>query len=292
MSFKIDFIKKYFDNDPQVFVYPNVVTTSDNNTLYKFIENINSLPQNKLKIVVYVHDLYDTVIPNLTQDYIVLHTGIIKSKKLNNHFSFPYLFESMNVKFEPIQNIKPSISFCGYYLSHIERKKDIDFFIANKDKIDTNFILLNKFWGGKPHDPDLVKNFTINMKQSTFNLCTRGNGNFSMRFYQTLSCGRIPVFTDTDMELPFGDVIDYDSFCVFDKDRSNLLTKILNIYNTRDIVEMQNLAYQTYQNYFSFEEYPNKLKQYIIEPYLLKIKNQDFSLVKLFLFGNEAQDCS
>ena len=114
----------------------------------------------------------------------------------------------------------------------------------------------------------------MNMQQSPFNLCTRCNGNFSMRFYQTLSCGRIPVFTDTDIELPFSDVIDYNSFCVFDKDRSNLLTKILNIYNTRDIVEMQNLAYQTYQNYFSFEEYPNKLKQYIIDPYLLKNESQ------------------
>lgn len=276
MSFDIGFIKKYFDKDTQVFIYPSVITV-DNSTLYKFIQDINLLPKNKLKVVFYVHDLYDHVIPSLTQDYIVLHTGIIKSKKLHNHFSFPFLFEPINVKFEPIQNVKPSISFCGFYFSHIERKKDIDFFISNKAKISTNFILLNQFWGGKPHDPDLVKNFSTNMQQSPFNLCTRGNGNFSMRFYQTLSCGRIPVFTDTDIELPFSDVIDYNSFCIFDKDRSNLINKILNTCNTKNIISMQNQAYETYQNYFSLEQYPIKFKQHIVDPYLLKINNQESS---------------
>ncbi len=34
-------------------------------------------------------------------------------------------------------------------------------------------------------------------------------GNFSVRFYETLCLGRIPIFIDTDCLLPFQDQIDY-----------------------------------------------------------------------------------
>ena len=46
-------------------------------------------------------------------------------------------------------------------------------------------------------------------------LCARGRGNFSYRLYETLCSGRIPVFIDTDCVLPFEDVIDWRSLCVW-----------------------------------------------------------------------------
>lgn len=48
---------------------------------------------------------------------------------------------------------------------------------------------------------------------SHFILAPRGDGNYSLRFYETLSLGRIPIVIDTDMPLPLEDQIDY-SKCV------------------------------------------------------------------------------
>ena len=42
-----------------------------------------------------------------------------------------------------------------------------------------------------------------------------GGGNFSLRFYEALSCGRIPVFVDTDCVLPFHDTIDWRRYGVW-----------------------------------------------------------------------------
>lgn len=44
---------------------------------------------------------------------------------------------------------------------------------------------------------------------SDYSLVARGGGNFSYRLYEVLSCGRIPIFVDTDCVLPFDDRIDW-----------------------------------------------------------------------------------
>ena len=51
--------------------------------------------------------------------------------------------------------------------------------------------------------------------RATTSSCARGAGNFSYRLYETLSCGRIPVFVDTDCVLPDEDMIDWRSLCVW-----------------------------------------------------------------------------
>jgi hypothetical protein len=53
------------------------------------------------------------------------------------------------------------------------------------------------------------------MVDSDYVLCTRGGGNFSYRFYETLSCGRIPLFVNTDCSLPFEQHIDWKKYCVW-----------------------------------------------------------------------------
>ncbi len=57
--------------------------------------------------------------------------------------------------------------------------------------------------------------FVNNLINSDYILCTRGSGNFSYRLYETLSCGRIPVFVNTDCILPFEQWIDWKRYCVW-----------------------------------------------------------------------------
>jgi hypothetical protein len=83
----------------------------------------------------------------------------------------------------------------------------------NQVGIQTNFIPRKRYRAGEtqdksPHHPAKLE-FVNNILNSDYTICMRGGGNFSVRFYETLSLGRIPVFIDTDCLLPFQDEIDY-----------------------------------------------------------------------------------
>jgi hypothetical protein len=83
----------------------------------------------------------------------------------------------------------------------------------NQAGIQTNFILRKRYQAGEPenkspHHPAKLE-FVNNILNSDYTICMRGGGNFSVRFYETLCLGRIPIFIDTDCLLPFQDEIDY-----------------------------------------------------------------------------------
>lgn len=52
-----------------------------------------------------------------------------------------------------------------------------------------------------------------NMIRSDYIVCVRGGGNFSVRLYETLAMGRIPVFVNTDCLLPLVDHINSERAC-------------------------------------------------------------------------------
>jgi hypothetical protein len=57
--------------------------------------------------------------------------------------------------------------------------------------------------------------FLDNMLGNDYVLCARGFGNYSYRLYEALSCGRIPLFVDTDSALPYDREIDWRRHCVW-----------------------------------------------------------------------------
>ncbi len=56
--------------------------------------------------------------------------------------------------------------------------------------------------------------FIKSIKDADFVLAPKGDGNYSNRFLEALSMGRIPVVVDTDIVLPFEDTIDYSKIMV------------------------------------------------------------------------------
>lgn len=50
---------------------------------------------------------------------------------------------------------------------------------------------------------------------SDYILCVRGAGNFSIRLFETLAAGRVPVIVDTDLALPCADVVDWQRLGVW-----------------------------------------------------------------------------
>lgn len=80
-------------------------------------------------------------------------------------------------------------------------------------RVKSNFLVREQYHAGKDQEKDDFNPqkmaFVRNILDSDYTVCMRGGGNFSIRFYETLSLGRIPVFIDTDCLLPFDDKIPY-----------------------------------------------------------------------------------
>ena len=141
--------------------------------------------------------------------------------------------------------------------------------LQKNSAIQCNFIIREKYWGGKPNDPILLDEFTNNITHSHFVVCCRGRGNYSMRFYQTLSAGRIPILINNDMELPFENEIDWTSFVVIGDNEEEVIKKVLNWYENKNIEEIQKKCKYIYDHFIDKDIYFNKVLNDI---YMNKIK--------------------
>lgn len=92
--------------------------------------------------------------------------------------------------------------------------------LAQSQSVRTDFLIRTRYRSGydakqkDPFHPSRLE-FVQNILNSDYTLCVRGGGNFSVRFYETLSLGRIPIFVNTDCILPFDDQIDYRQYCIW-----------------------------------------------------------------------------
>jgi len=89
--------------------------------------------------------------------------------------------------------------------------------ISKEDKLKSNFILRNKYRGRDKNagsEEDSTIEFFNNIQNNLYVFCLRGNGNFSVRFYEALIMGRIPVLIDTDVKLPLEDQVDWNKHCL------------------------------------------------------------------------------
>jgi hypothetical protein len=88
-----------------------------------------------------------------------------------------------------------------------------------------------------------TKDFYNNIKNTDYTICIRGAGNFSVRLYETLAMGRIPILINTDCLLPLNDVIDWKKNVVWveKNEINNLEEKVLKFHNVMTPREFENL---------------------------------------------------
>lgn len=91
------------------------------------------------------------------------------------------------------------------FLPAWERARLLEVF--EKDgRFQTDFVLRTKYKGGATSEEQkrqVEREFFENIYSNLFTVCMRGMGNYSVRFYQTLAMGRIPVLIDTDYSVAF-----------------------------------------------------------------------------------------
>lgn len=108
-------------------------------------------------------------------------------------------------------DIWSEVYFRGQLLNKLEKS----------ERVDSNFVLSERFLAGlkievandNPHHPIRLQ-FIKNVNESDYTLCMRGSGNWSIRFYETLSMGRIPLYINTDGILPFDFKINWQDYIV------------------------------------------------------------------------------
>lgn len=113
--------------------------------------------------------------------------------------------------------------------------------------------------------------FRNNLNANQYNLCARGNGNYSQRLYETLASGRIPVYIDSRGRIPWDHFIDYESFdCfVWVKDATKTAETLLEFHETHNLQKCQRECRDIFETYLStkaqiklFEEHVNEFKPY------------------------------
>ncbi|OGX82227.1 hypothetical protein BEN49_14220 [Hymenobacter coccineus] len=103
---------------------------------------------------------------------------------------------------------------------------------------------------------DFRKKFVENIIESDYTLCVRGLGNNSVRFFETLCCGRIPVFVNTDSTLPFDNLIDWKSLCVWveEKDIDRIAEAVVEFHNNiseSDFIDLQKKLRAIWEEYLT-----------------------------------------
>ena len=85
-----------------------------------------------------------------------------------------------------------------------------------------------------------IKEFYENIEHNLYTFCLRGSGNFSVRFYETLMMGRIPVLIDTDVRLPLLHEVNWNAHCVICNE-SNFIKKITDFHNNHSDEELKDI---------------------------------------------------
>jgi hypothetical protein len=205
---------------------------------------------NKIYIFLITDDCEPFIVPDNIRVY---RTSLMKSCQSLNEYVLPFLWNKIERSFNPLPKTeKPILGFCG--LVSQNRIKTLQTF-ANDSRFHTNYILRQYFWGGNEGNLQLKMEFEENMRQSHFIMCNRGKGNFSMRLYQTLFAGRIPVFLQTDMILPLHNLIDWNDIAVIADTEEELAEKTFHFWNTHDIIIAQLKCKEIYNTYFGGTNY-------------------------------------
>ncbi len=143
--------------------------------------------------------------------------------------------------------------------------------------IECRFIERERFMGGavKPDgtiDREIARatgeEFFENLLNSDYALCMRGAGNFSIRFYQALSLGRIPLFIDTSCMLPWPDIIDWRSLCVWvdAKDMASLGSALLREHSrmgSEGFADRQRRCREVWERHLSVSGFFNTLRHWL-----------------------------
>ena len=147
----------------------------------------------------------------------------------------------------------------AFYPSSIKRYQFLKT-LQNNKQIETDFIFRNKYRAGVKSEEEIT-NTTLELFENIYNnpyvFCLRGGGNFSVRLYETIAMGRIPVVIDTDFRLPLNTIIPWEKHCVI-VSKKNFIKELIEFnknISKSDFEKMQKNNRDLWLNYLNRESY-------------------------------------
>lgn len=273
--------------DCNVIIYPDLTTNFHNINMISMQKALDENCTNKKPIVFLLHD--DPTDPcnlNLSEDrqklqqheeeeeqvqksVLIFRTSMLKSKQLEHERICPsFQASDFHIRsFQPVRwQLKPQIGFCGFPTPL--RSAACSILEKQPDNFITHFVLRPVFFG---HFSELEKidkkmEFLRIMQDCPYQLCCRGAGNFSHRFYETLAYGRIPIVV-TEGEMIFFQHVPQHEFleCVVCVEKVEDLPKALICFHqTHNLYLTQEKCRQLWEKYFDFSGFSGYIHQEII----------------------------
>ncbi len=165
-----------------------------------------------------------------------------------NHSRLNALREVLNIFFRNLNNtIGRSKNESQQLLSTSFLRASVLKTLQKSKDVTTNFIVRKKYRAGVTQNKDSHKTtleFYDNLRDSDYVVCVRGAGNFSVRFYEAMAMGRIPVFINTDCALPFDDELAWKKHLVWVeyKERCQVAQKVKQFHDSLskdDFIDLQ-----------------------------------------------------
>ena len=212
---------------------------------------------------------------------IVFRTSFYKSNQKKNEFSVPGWSRDFGFfKTKTKKSVLPTVSYCGYvdYLNFSDRFNWWRLFrkytgranvvneygpilrgkavrkLVSDNRIDANFIIRQGFWAGGMDKKMARKQYVENMHSCDYALVARGAGNFSYRLYEVLSCGKIPIFINSDCVLPFDNIIDWKKYVIWIEENQvdQIAQKLLDFHagiSDEEMIEKKLLSRKLYDEW-------------------------------------------
>lgn len=140
---------------------------------------------------------------------------------------------------------KKTSDYQSFYPSSVRRAHYLKM-LQNDPELHCRFILRNKYRAGA-EDVEMLKQTTSefykNISETLYTFNIRGVGNFSVRFYETLAMGRIPVLVNTECRLPLHEEVDWNAHAIIldEKDIRQLPHRIKAFHSSRSDAELQRI---------------------------------------------------
>lgn len=234
----------------------------------------------------------DSSEPVLIKNTIVFRTSLYRSTRRRYEYAIPVWCEDILTQYFQgqlrIREKQPSalIGFTGFapkysFISKILNNKiklklklrapnqgdnlslryDVVKILLKNESIRKKIIIRNKFWGILSDVSEKTRQrneFIENLMNCDYSLCTRGAGNFSYRFYETLCCGRIPFFVNTDCVFPYDFEVDWKKYCIWVENKDiekigDIITDYHNQISHQEFVDLQYKCREVWQEYLSPE---------------------------------------
>lgn len=215
------FIDKALALNKKVWVYAAGdfgITFRKDVTVFRLGGFKSKLSENEEILPSFVSDAYSTILTNKWKPLpksikpeigFVGHANNSKIKLVKEFV--------LHFKFALNRKINTSLGdYQSFYPSSLKRFEILEK-LKKSDAISTNFIFRELYRAGVKTEEDKQKTsleFFTNIENNLYTVCIRGAGNFSVRLYETLMMGRIPVVIASDAKLPLENYINWEKHLV------------------------------------------------------------------------------